>query len=201
MPRRCQATAPGSEACDQMNSASPERFRVVTENEFFEGACLAWSGMPARAPHESRWTRRVAGAALLAGAVSAVGGAVAVSMSPPARHSRGRDAARAAAQSRQPMSPVVARSLLASVEVRARTLRAARRELGRAGSGGRPEGRRTGFVSPRRREVQVARRTALPSTGGVQRAVSARNIARPALAATSGATQSHTRQPEFGFER
>ena len=185
----------------EMGAVLSERFRVVSEDEFWQGASMDWSAASARPPHEDRWRRRVAGAALVAGAVGAVGAVTAVSLSLPTRHSRRPDAVGAATQPRRHASPVIAHSLLASVELREHAHHAARRARGSDGSKGHPGTGQHAFVSGRLREVRRARRSAQPATSDLQRVAPAREAARPVLAAASSARAPHARQAEFGFER
>ncbi len=182
-----------------MGAASRERFRVVAENEFFQGTDLDWLGTSARPPREGRWARRVAGAAIVA-TVSALGGAVVVSMSPAARQSRGRDAVRGATHSGLPANPVVAQRLPASIERRAPALRAARREHGRVGVKGRPERRLGRLRSARAQVADTARRKNRAATDGVQPLAASRHVVRPAFGATYIAPRPSTRRAEFGFE-
>lgn len=189
------ATTQRWEPRDRMGAASRERFRVIAEDEFFAEGRPDWSSAPARAPRGHRWTRRVAGAAMAA-AVSAVGGAIAVNMAPPAKHLRQRDAPRGGAHLARQAPEVVAQRLLARTELGSRSHRQPRRPR----SKGRINKRRQGFVSRRGRIVEHARPSVLLSTGDVRRVAAARAIARPTLAANSSARPSVTRRPEFGFE-
>jgi hypothetical protein len=203
-----------------MAALSRERFRVVAESEFFAGASLDWSGTCARAPRESRWARRVAGAAMVA-TVSALGGAIAISMSPAMRHSRGRPAVPIATHSilsdeathaAPTTRPVIARSLLASVALHARALRA-KRVQPPTGLGQRePVGRRLRPSAPARAQnlhsvrslrsvrVQAVRRAPRPQANGVQQAPAPHEVVRPALSVSYVAPAPRARPAEFGFE-
>jgi hypothetical protein len=183
-----------------MGAPSRERFRIVAEDEFLAGTCLEWEGMPAVARRDSRWARRVAGTAMVA-AVSAVGGAIALSMSTPAAHLRGQTAGRTATHPLRPTSRVVARSLLASVELRAQAFRSPRREVAEGDRIERPQWRRRRLAPRPRRAVHAARLRRLAAPGAVANAGAATKTARPSLAPGDTYRPARARQPEFGFER
>jgi hypothetical protein len=71
---------------------SQERFRVVSEHEFFEAGGLAWTEPQRRSPKAGRRARRLAGLATLLGAIGALGVAIGVNglpRSPAPRHAPG----------------------------------------------------------------------------------------------------------------
>jgi hypothetical protein len=183
-----------------LSAASRERFRVVAESEFFQDSALDWPGTPARAPREARWARRVSGAALVATA-GALSGAIAVSMSPAARHARGRPAARGATRSLASSRPAAARSRPATVQLRARLARASHLEPARVGRSDRPGGRLRRVASAREQIADTARRTLAPATGGAQPVPGAVHAAHPAFAGIYIAPRPRARPAEFGFER
>ena len=65
---------------------SHERFRVVSEDEFFQGVGLDWTGAAVRAPRAGR-RRRMTSVAMLIGALGATAGVSAASLSSRAAHS------------------------------------------------------------------------------------------------------------------
>jgi hypothetical protein len=204
---------------------SQERFRVVAEDEFFQGVGLDWTGATVRAPHGGR-RRRMTGVAVLLGAVGATAGVSATSLSSRAAHTL-RPGAIAALPRVQPSAgPARARDLAAGIAARV----ARRRD--RLGNG-RQWRRRAAAVRARgavdapgavRATGSVRAKGTVRATGAVRRPrlrtmrSSARKVvdavrpvaAEPAVVArrelnatTSGgaAARSRTRESEFGFER
>jgi hypothetical protein len=163
----------------------------------------------------------VAGAAMVA-TVSALGGAIAIGMSPAVRHSRGRPAVRVAnysilsdeaTRAAPAARPAIARSLLASVALHARALRATRARPPRSLSQREPVGRRLRPSAPARARnlhsvgslrsvrVQAVRRAPRPQANGAQQAPAPHEVVRQALSVSYVAPAPRARPAEFGFER
>jgi hypothetical protein len=204
---------------------SHERFRVVAEDEFFQGVGLDWTGATVPVQHGGR-RRRMTGVAVLLGAVGATAGVSATSLS--SRTARTlRPGAIAALPRVQPSAGAArARDLVAGIASRV----ARRRD--RLGIG-RHWPRRAAVVRARGAvdaPGTVRATGVIPAKGAVRAAGAARRprlrtmrssarmvvdairpvAAEPAVVArrelnatTSGgaAARSRTRESEFGFER
>jgi hypothetical protein len=183
-----------------MSAASRERFRVVAESEFFHSSDLDWPGTPAAAPRTARWARGVAGAALVATA-SALSGAIAMSVSPAARHPRGRAAVRGSTRPAAASSPAGAGGHFESAELRGRGLRASYLSSAPTRQRARPGRRLRPLVSAPEQVAHVTRRGRTPPTEGLRAAAGSYRVARRAFVAAYVAPPSRARPAEFGFER
>jgi len=192
---------------------SHERFRVVSEDEFFQGVGLDWTGAAARAPRAGR-RRRMTSLAMLIGAVGATAGVSAASLSSRAAHSLRQGTIAAPPRAQPSAGARRARDLVASV-----ASRVAFRRDGR-GKGRRSWRRRasavratvavratgavhaTGAVRPPR--LRPMRSGAQVVIGAVGPAVAEHVVVRRELDATTSAgaaSRPRTRESEFGFER
>jgi hypothetical protein len=189
--------------------SSQERFRVVAEDEFFEGVGLGWTGAAARTSHRGR-RRRTASVAMLLGAVGATAGVSAASLSSRAAHSPRPGTFPALPPAQQSAGAPRARDLAASV-----ASRVARRRDG-LGTKRRSRGRRATAVHatdavratgparhPRQRPMRSSARAVVDAVRPVaaEPVVARRGHETTTTTAGGGTSRSHTRESEFGFER
>lgn len=180
--------------------AANERFRVLTEQEFFAGAGLdAALAASSRARPGRRRSRRMAGVMALAGAVGTVAGAVALAYMPRASRTRPNDSARAYAHRHAGVSARAVRVARTRVQPRPAVPAIARHEF-------RPAHRREiARLLERRARSKRAR---APHAQDVARVAAepVRAPAAPRKAVSAAVTQvAHARQisssTEFSFER
>ncbi len=197
-------------------AASTERFRIVSEDEFFEGDALAWTGESPQEPH--RQARRAVSAGLLVAALAGVGAVIAVDVrreAVPASRQLAAVRRTAPGTPSQRASALVRRRIGAVPPMHSdRAIRLHR--PGRAQSRARRLGNvRTRFVrlqTSRARPTATARGTrptasgpaalsgvSLRSANGARRARGV-DATRQASAASDG-LPARAQEAEFGFER
>jgi hypothetical protein len=115
-----------------LSSAPKERFRVMTEHEFFAEGGLGPAEAQARSAGVERRAHRTAGVVMLAGAVGAVGAVIAINLSSRPPRLRTGQAGRAFIRSERRVRPDGTHGVPASVESLRAYLRSARQRPKRA---------------------------------------------------------------------